>query len=240
MNKHLSALIALQELDTEARKLNNQKNGLPLRLSQLEEANTKSILEFAENKKKYDDILAQHKELESKLKKGSDALSKAKDRLGEVKTNKEYQAMLKEIETVETKNSEIETEILCLLEEIDKSKEILKEQEKIKEQQDHQYEIQTQKIKRDIDTLDEKILINSQQLQKLMESIPRDLTKRYEMIKALNNGTAVASVWKSVCGGCHMNIPPQLYNELQKTDELFSCPNCSRIIYWQNKEESEA
>ncbi|SEM31003.1 hypothetical protein SAMN04489760_11012 [Syntrophus gentianae] len=239
MNKHLSSLIALQELDTEARQLKTQKNDLPLRLSKLEEANEKSNLDFAENKKKYDDILAQHRELESKLKKGSDALSKAKDRLGEVKTNKEYQAMLKEIENVETKNSEIETEIICLLEEIDKSKKVLQEQEKTKEQQDRQYELQRQIIKGDIDSLDEKIRKCSQQLQQLMESIPKDLTKRYEMIKALNNGTAVVSVWKGVCGGCHMNIPPQLYNELQKTDDLFSCPNCSRIIYWQNKEECE-
>ncbi len=240
MNKHLSSLISLQGLDTEARKLKSQKNDLPIRLNQLEEANKKSSLEFAENKKKYDDILAQHRELESKLKKGSDALSKAKDRLGEVKTNKEYQAMLKEIENVETKNSEIETEIICLLEETDKSKKILQEQEKTKEQQDRQYELQRQKIKMEIDSLDEKILKCSQQLQHLLESIPKDLTKRYEMIKALNNGTAVVSVWKGVCGGCHMNIPPQFYNELQKTDELFSCPNCSRIIYWQNKEESDA
>jgi predicted nucleic acid-binding Zn-ribbon protein len=223
-------------MDAEAGKLKKQKNDLPLRLKQLDEANERYNLEFEENKKRYEDVLAQHKELESRLKKGSDSLSKAKDRLGEVKTNKEYQAILKEIESIETKNSEVETEIICLLEEIDTRKGIFQEKEKAKEQHNRQYEVERQNIAREIDSLDEKILMCSQELKKILESIPKDLTKRYDMIKAVNHGTAVVSVWKGVCGGCFMNIPPQLYNELQKTDDLISCPNCSRIIYWQNKE----
>ena len=56
-------------------------------------------------------------------------------------------------------------------------------------------------------------------------------TKR---VKKSNKGVGVISVWKAVCNGCHMNIPPQLYNELQKTKELLSCPNCNRIMYFQN------
>jgi len=223
-------------MDAEAGKLKKQKSDLPLRLKQLDEANQKYNLEFEENKKRYEDVLAKHKELESRLKKGSDSLSKAKDRLGEVKTNKEYQAMLKEIENIETKNSEIETEIICLLEEIDTRKGLFQEKEKSKEQHNRKYDVERQNIIREIDSLDEKILMCSQELKKILESIPKDITKRYDMIKAVNHGTAVVSVWKGVCGGCFMNIPPQLYNELQKTDDLISCPNCSRIIYWQNKE----
>jgi len=223
-------------MDAEAGKLKKQKSDLPLRLKQLDEANQTYNLEFEENKKRYEDVLAKHKELESRLKKGSDSLSKAKDRLGEVKTNKEYQAMLKEIENIETKNSEIETEIICLLEEIDTRKGLFQEKEKSKEQHNRKYDVERQNIIREIDSLDEKILMCSQELKKILESIPKDITKRYDMIKAVNHGTAVVSVWKGVCGGCFMNIPPQLYNELQKTDDLISCPNCSRIIYWQNKE----
>jgi len=240
LNKHLSVLIALQNLDAEAVKLKNKKKDLPLRMNQLDEAFNKYNQVFADNKKKYEEITAQHKELEAKLKKGLDILNKAKDRLGEVKTNKEYQAILKEIENGEVKNSEIETEIIFLLEEIDKSKTNLQVEEKAKEQYEHQYQIEKLKLKNDIDSLDEKILACTEQYHRLIENIPKDLIKRYEMIKAQNNGTAVVSVWKGVCGGCHMNIPPQLYNELQKSDDLFSCPNCNRIIYWQNQEENVA
>jgi len=240
LNKHLSVLIALQNLDAEAVKLKNKKKDLPLRMNQLDEAFNKYNQVFADNKKKYEEITAQHKELEAKLKKGLDILNKAKDRLGEVKTNKEYQAILKEIENGEVKNSEIETEIIFLLEEIDKRKTNFQIEEKAKEQYEHQYQIEKQKLKNDIDSLDEKILACTEQYHKHIENIPKDLIKRYEMIKTLNNGSAVVSVWKGICGGCHMNIPPQLYNELQKSDDLLSCPNCNRIMYWQNQEEDVA
>jgi uncharacterized protein len=236
LNKYLSLLISLQSLDAEGVKYKSKKKELPLSMSMLDEAFEKYNEVFAEKKNKFEEVTAQHKDLESKLKKGFDILSKAKERLNDVKTNKEYQAILKEIENVESRNSEIETEIICLLEEIDKRKKNMKEEEKAKEQYDALYENKKQMIKKEIDSLDEKILVCSQQYQKLIENIPKELLKRYEMIKALNNGTAVVSVWKGVCGGCHMNIPPQLYNELQKSDDLLSCPNCNRIMFWKNKE----
>jgi predicted nucleic acid-binding Zn-ribbon protein len=238
LNKHLSLLVALQSRDVEVLKLKTKKRDLPLQLSQLDEEFKKYNQFFAENKRKYEETAAQHKELENKLKKGIDALSKAKDRLGEVKTNKEYHAILKEIENIELKNSGIETEIICLLDEIDDRRKSLQEAEKEKEKYERQYESERQQIEKEIDSLEEKIFVCTQQCQKLIENIPKDLIKRYEMIKALNSGTAVVSAWKGVCGGCHMNIPPQLYNELQKSNDLISCPNCSRIIYWQNQEES--
>jgi len=162
-------------MDAEAGKLKKQKNDLPLRLKQLDEANERYNLEFEENKKRYDDVLAQHKELESRLKKGSDSLSKAKDRLGEVKTNKEYQAILKEIESIETKNSEVETEIICLLEEIDTRKGIFQEKEKAKEQHNRQYEVESQNIARELDSMDEKILMCSQELKRSWKASPKIL-----------------------------------------------------------------
>jgi len=64
------------------------------------------------------------------------------------------------------------------------------------------------------------------------------LLEKYERIRNRNGGIGVVSVWKAVCNGCHMNIPPQLYNELQKSSELMICPNCNRIIYYQNKDSA--
>ena len=49
------------------------------------------------------------------------------------------------------------------------------------------------------------------------------------------DGVGVAAVRRAVCQGCHMNIPPQLYNELQRRDSIKNCPLCHRIIYWQEE-----
>ena len=52
----------------------------------------------------------------------------------------------------------------------------------------------------------------------LRKKIPAELLRKYEQIKNAGRGVAVVSVWKEVCDGCHMSIPPQLYNELQKSN----------------------
>ena len=60
------------------------------------------------------------------------------------------------------------------------------------------------------------------------------LMKKYMMIKEqLGRGIAIVPVKDAVCHGCNMNIPPQVYNELQRFDSLKFCPHCQRIIYWK-------
>ena len=69
----------------------------------------------------------------------------------------------------------------------------------------------------------------------LKEQIAADMLKRYDMIKSRSNGLAVVSAWKEICAGCHMNIPPQMYIELQKDVDIQYCPHCNRIIYWEDQ-----
>ncbi|HBH86717.1 MAG TPA: hypothetical protein DDY17_03820 [Syntrophaceae bacterium] len=181
-----------------------------------------------------------HSENEDKLKRGADALRKAKERLLEVKTNKEYQAILKEIETIEKKNSDIEDEIISVMEDIDHVRVELKTKEKEFDNRKSQYEREKQIIAKEISQIDVDLTEYQQKSNDLRRHVHSELQKRYETIKGARNGLAVVSAWKEVCGGCHMNIPPQLYIELQRSIELLFCPNCNRIIYWFNQNENDA
>ena len=87
-------------------------------------------------------------------------------------------------------------------------------------------------------SLDEGIAECQARNAQIRSALEEGLIRKYEAIRNLHKGVAVVSVWKEVCNGCHMNIPPQMYNELQKTTILMSCPHCNRIIYWQNQEEN--
>jgi hypothetical protein len=90
----------------------------------------------------------------------------------------------------------------------------------------------------DINSLDTDFSQWEQKRNEIKNKINGGLLEKYERIKNRNGGIGVVSVWKAVCNGCHMNIPPQLYNELQKASELMICPNCNRIIYYQNKDNA--
>jgi len=239
LQEQLSYLIELQKLDLIIGRIIFKKSELPEKNVQMDEGFAVFAKSVEESKKKFEELNKLQGEEEDKLRKGIDTLKKTKDRLLEVKTNKEYQASLKEIETIENKNSEIEDEIISGLEEIDRMRAEVRAKEKDFETHRAQYEKEKKKIEKEISQLDHDLADAEKRTDALRKQIRDELLKRYETIKGRRNGVAVASVWKEVCGGCHMNIPPQMYIELQRSSELLTCPNCNRIVYWYNQSEKD-
>jgi predicted nucleic acid-binding Zn-ribbon protein len=239
LKEQVSLLIELQKLDLTIGRINLKKKELPEKIAKLDEEFRNSAAEVEAEKKKVDELQKHHKEKEEKLKKGIENRRKAIDRQSDVKTNKEYQAILKEIETIDNKNSEIEDEIIAALEELDKARDQLKLKEYGYVTFKVQYEHNKKKMEDELGLLDAELLTCQQKGGECSKQINEPLLKRYETIKGIRNGLAVTSVWKEVCSGCHMNIPPQMYIELQKSIELISCPNCNRIIYWRDQDKND-
>jgi predicted nucleic acid-binding Zn-ribbon protein len=225
-------LIDLQRVDTETQKVLLGKKELPLALAKLEENFEVIKARISEHRCKLEEKNKMHRELEDKLKKGIEQLRKTKDRIHDVKSNKEYQAVLKEIETFEQKNGVMEDQIITILEEIDavKTSLAMKEQEFVREQK--KYEEDKKRTEEQIGSIEAELQSGQKQGEEIRGKIRKDLLKKYEIIKNVNQGLAVVSAWKETCNGCHMNIPPQLYNELlESMEDLICCPNCRRIIY---------
>jgi hypothetical protein len=65
------------------------------------------------------------------------------------------------------------------------------------------------------------------------------LITRYELIFARRGGTAVVEVTGGICQGCYMNIPPQLWNEIIRSEKVNLCPSCQRILYYKPAMEQE-
>lgn len=237
MKEKLLLLIKLQDCDSQLVKLSAKKKILPENIEKLD----KEFILFKEgiekNKIKYDELKSRHTENENKIKKVNEGIVKTKERMLEVKNNKEYQAMLKEIEIAESSRGEIETQIISLLDELDKLSVLVKKDEEILKQSRSKYEQEKKAMEDDLNAVDTDVANWEQKRIDLQRDVPDELLVRYERIKKRNKGVGVTSVWKSVCNGCHMNIPPQLYNELQRSDDLLSCPNCNRIMYFQDMEK---
>jgi predicted nucleic acid-binding Zn-ribbon protein len=237
LKEQLLLLIALQECDSQLVKMTGKKKDLPEKINRLDEKFRAFKEEIELNKRKYDEVKVRHAENESKIKKLNESMVKTKERMLEVKNNKEYQAMLKEIETAETARGDIETDIIKILDEMDKLSVGVKKNQTILDEYTKKYEEEKKSLENDLNSIDTDFITWEQKGSKLKKKVPAELLARYERIRNRNNGVGVISVWKAVCNGCHMNIPPQLYNELQKSTELLSCPNCNRIMYFQNMEK---
>ncbi len=238
MKEQLLLLVELQECDSQLVKILGKKKTLPDKIDKLDEAFRIFQKEIEQNKRKYDEVKIRHVECENKIKKINEGMIKTKERLLEVKNNKEYQAMLKENETAEVTRGDVETAIITILDELEKLSVLVKKDQAILDEQRKKYEEEKRLIEADLDSIDTDFVSWEQKRMELKGKVPADLLVRYERIKKSNNGVGVISVWKAICNGCHMNIPPQLYNELQKTSELIACPNCHRIMYYENRERT--
>lgn len=235
MKELLIRLIELQKIEAEAEKIRAGQRNLPTRLNELE-AEFKVFCDTIEQKRnEFEDRQKQKREKDRQLQTGQEALKRTRERLAEVKTNKEYQSMLKEIETSEAKNGKFEDEIISLLDALDCFRKDMTASDEELTLRSSSYEGEKQGIEAELASLTGKLDDCLCRVENLKKEMPADILKKYERIKVIRNGLAVVPAWKEVCYGCHMAIPPQMYNELQTTDELMTCPNCNRILYWEDR-----
>lgn len=168
------------------------------------------------------------RELEYEIEKEREKKSRAPY----IKTNKEYQAILKEIESIRKTINEREDEILMSLEAID-------EMEKFINEKQEEYKILVKKWEKEKRDLEDRISQQKGELGKkkelreeILQSLQEDIYKLYEKLKEKRSGLVIVQIKNGSCQGCFMSIPPQLVNDLRKGTELISCPYCQRILIW--------
>ncbi|TFG91269.1 MAG: hypothetical protein E4H15_06230 [Syntrophobacterales bacterium] len=235
MKEQILLLIDLQNITFEMDKLTAGRVDLPQKIKSLGEELESIERELKEDEERVEMLKADHKAKETALKNSIEQVKKAKGRLLEVKTNKEYEAILKEIDAIQEKNSAGEDAIIHMLEEIDRAVESLKVKESVTAGRRSTCENEIRKMEEELNSIGsglETVLKRSDEVRSITKP---SLLKKFDMIKDRKGGRAVVPVWKAVCYGCHMNIPPQMYNELQRNDKLMLCPHCERIIYWEDR-----
>jgi predicted nucleic acid-binding Zn-ribbon protein/ribonuclease HI len=238
-------LIKLQELDLKIKEINQKLKAKPEAISVLraELANIEQELKLAKN-----ELVEKEKnkrEAEWELEGCETQIKKSKQKMMAVKTNKEYQALLLEIDAGEKIVLDLEEKILNILGEIELTqKNVGEKEEKLKELEQRLNKAQKQ-LEVSFTNLKKELITLRQERQKILKIMPNHLLRQYDFILGHRNGLAVAAVKDGVCEGCHMQIPPQKYNELLRGDKIMTCPACQRIIYWkglleENKDNQEA
>ncbi|HRF90200.1 MAG TPA: C4-type zinc ribbon domain-containing protein, partial [Desulfobacter postgatei] len=169
---------------------------------------------------------------ENEIKRVDARIIKSNETLRNVTTNKEYQVLLREVDDNKKRKDALETELLQIMEEREKSQAVVNESTKEYQQLEEQIKAEQNQIEEQT-TKDRKLLEEYIKSQKeIGVSLDPKLLDRFKRISKMNQGSAVANVQDEVCLGCFMNIPPQLYIEVQRGNQLILCPQCSRILYY--------
>ncbi|MEJ2657609.1 MAG: C4-type zinc ribbon domain-containing protein [Desulfobacterales bacterium] len=232
MKEQIRVLVKLQDLDTESAKIASALNGVTKKLENLDSGLKEIEQSINDQESIADELKKQYRDHESDVKVNLARNKKNQEKLRAVKTNKEYQSMLKEIEDLKAKNSSIEDKMIECLDRMD-------ELEKTIAKKQNEYSRLAEQIKNEKENIERETEINKKKLEeigaernKVVETLDSELFKKYVKIKEQHQGgLAVVSVKDAVCHGCNVNLPPQLYNELFRYDSLKFCPNCQRIIY---------
>jgi hypothetical protein len=236
----LSKLIDIQELDKVIQEVAGELQRLPGELKAAEAALEDLQAQQAAALQELENLQKQRRGTEADIAEMEAGIKKSRARLMEIKSNLEYKAMLKEIAFKEDQRDQRETRLLELLEQIEAQGRALAEIEaQIKERQ-AVLARQSTAVAVEVKKLAERRAGLEEQRKKLRKGLPPQLLKRYEFIRQRRNGTAIALVYEGVCSGCHMNILPQQFIDLQKGEEILQCPHCQRILYWQEEGAEEA
>ncbi|MGC1405031.1 MAG: C4-type zinc ribbon domain-containing protein [Thermodesulfobacteriota bacterium] len=231
MQEQLNYLIQMQQLDNtiELILIHSQDNPRKVALVNQE---TQKVQEVFQNfKKEMEDVKKQRKILEREVEEFDQRIKKSQVKLMEVKTNKEYRAMLTEIEELKkfkTGKEDLLLEFLEKAEEGAKKEKALKGEVEVKIAEEKVIKKQLEKEGRGYE---EEISELNRKRKGLSSRVDSGLLKQYEFLRERLRGMAVAEVKEATCLGCHMLLPPQLYNELHRQDRIITCPSCLRILY---------
>ncbi len=232
MNTHLQLLIAFQHLDSKIIQLQERTHQIP---ESIEELNT-TLDESREKLEEAETLLgeenARRRDLELDVEALRGKLSKSRSQLTEVKTNKEYQAVLHEISTAEGEITTKEDQILegmMVIDEKEQLGETMRKEFERKEKEILQKRSELEKFAAEaqaqIDDLEnEKSQLGTQ--------IPDELSQQYGKIATARNGLALAEAKDQSCQACHVKLRPQLFAELKTKQEIITCENCNRFLYW--------
>jgi predicted nucleic acid-binding Zn-ribbon protein len=234
LREQMEKLAILQTLDLKIQGMQREKDEIPLRLATVEDGFKKEEEKVLGQKAEWERLQKERRQKEKELEEEVDRVKKTEARVFEIKTNKEYQAVLKEIENAKKLNRQREEEILGVLERLEEIQKNLKQSEKELESKRGDYQQQVADLQQRAASFDQKMAVEVREREKRQKEIPPDLLSRYRMLLEKRQGIAVARVANGVCRACNMNLRPQLYIELQRQETLIICPNCSRILYWEN------
>lgn len=242
MLQQLLDLYELQKIDVTIRDTQKRLEELPAQLRQLESSLASLTADLQRLTVERDGAQKEAKELDALLHAENAKLKKWDARLNEIRNQREYQALSREIEGGKRANKEAEEKIQALNQrraELDKQ--IAAAQEQIGQRQ---AEVEAERSKVEAQSAEGKARVESDTKRRgeLLPKIPKPLLSKYDNIRAKRMGVGVVLVVGGCCQGCNMRVPPQLFITLQRGQSIEHCPSCQRIIFWENflKQESLA
>jgi uncharacterized protein len=233
MNPDLERLIRLQRAETELRRVEAELAEVPRHRAELEAALGAERARLDAARQELSGGQKARRQHEADLQDMEAKRSRLKDQLMEVKTNKEYTAMLHEIEAVEREIRGREDQILAEMERGESLGLEVKREEEAYHQAEERHRTGIRALDERARNLDEQVRRLAGERDAVASTVPSAVLELFHRVARLRGGVAVAPAQEAICQVCHVKLRPQLFADLKRNEEILQCPACNRILYYE-------
>lgn len=232
MNSDLELLLKLQTIDYDIGELERSKEYLPDMIDNLNTEMREAADTLEQTKTDLTEAQVKQKGLELEIQTKEANLQKYQQQMMSIKTNKEYDALVAEIDQIKEVISVSETELLETIETASTLGAQITELEEKAQQAKETNTKQLVALQEKIDSIGDTMANIEKGRNELMSSISRRTMSVYERVRKGRGGQAVVPVRKKACGSCFKALTPKKIQEVKRADTVYTCDNCGSIFYW--------
>jgi predicted nucleic acid-binding Zn-ribbon protein len=234
MDPHLQRLQELQGLDSRVAGLERKLEAIPVRIQGIRDAVQAAKIGIDAIRQKLEGARKDMRGKEKDLEYQGSQRKKLEAKLYEVKTNKEYSAVLAEIEGAKVEKGRLEEEILGLMELQERLAREVAEGDARLRPQEAEARTQESAAGEELRALELDLEAARSERESVAREVPRDLLAQYGRLLRQRGGVAVALVGSNgTCFGCRVSLTPQRFNEVRQSSQILVCENCGRFLYYQ-------
>lgn len=236
MRQILACLARAQELDSLIKNLEEAKSRLPADRAAVEAEVTAAEDTLSEIKRQRQELEKRRRSLEQQVEDANQSIKKHQRQAFEVKTNKEYSAMLQEIESERQRVSKLEEDILTIMEEADHLAASERQETERLGLVKRQAGDKLSAIEARSAGIEKDLALATEARDRELKALPAEILAIYRRISRGRQGLAVVPMVGGACGGCYANLPTRLTVEVKAMEELITCEACGRILIWKQDE----
>lgn len=233
MKAELEKLIALQNLDTTIRRLEKELEAIPQRRAEIENEFDQRAFQIRALENQRDEAKHNRSRLENEVIDQRNRAERAERNLMSSKKQDEYTAAIREADAARKQISTLETQILEQMESLDKAEAALKERADEIATLNSDREARLKAFDEETQRQSEQLIVSRRDREQVFANLPKAMSTMYSRISArIRDGVAVAEARNRSCTACFMSLRPQVMAEIRRGEDIITCDNCGRILYY--------
>ena len=239
MKAELKHLIALQNADSNIRRLQAEIEAIPKRRAEIEKAFDQRAFEIRELERARDEARSERTRLETEVLEQRTKQERAERNLMSSTKQDEYTAAIREADAARKHISQLETQILEKMEAFEQAESQLKEREPEMTRLGAEMAARFQEFEEQTRTQAEELAANRSERERLVATLPKQMSVLYNRISTrIRDGVAVAEARNGSCTACFMSLRPQVMAEIRRGEDVITCDNCNRILYYVHSSDT--